>query len=196
MYYNEDCGLHHSLEWDKLAPTGNGPRTLNAANTNPNWTGSLASAQAWQISEFKRKSFPCWIWKSILVHCGPWMINDSRNTVVLRKPHVCNWQFRDDTWIQVTHSRLHYFIISQITHILTIFFPELWFRKYQNDHTASLLLTEITQIKFCFKPHCGTKSGGLTTYQQLHMRVSISCLKPQWAEVYQIPLPLYSGLWG
>lgn len=112
---------------------------------------------------------------------------------------VCNWQFRDDTWIQVTHPELHYFIISQTTHVLTIFFPELWFRKYQKDHTASLLLTEITQttqIKFGFKPHYGTKSGGLTTYKQLHMRVSISWLKPQWAEVSQIALPLYSGLRG
>jgi len=88
MYCNEDCGLHHSLEWQKLAPSGNGPKTLNAANTNSIWTGSLASAQVWQILEFKGKRFPYWIWKLILVLCGPWMINDSWNTVVLRKPHL------------------------------------------------------------------------------------------------------------
>jgi len=80
-------GLHHSLEWQKLAP-GNGPKTLNAANTNPNWTGFIASAQVWQILEFKRKSFPCCIWKLILVLCDPWLIKDSQNTVVFRKSHL------------------------------------------------------------------------------------------------------------
>jgi hypothetical protein len=138
MYCNEDCGLHLSLEWQKLAPSGNGPRTLNAASTNPNWTGSLASVQVWHISEFKRKSFPCWIWKSILVLCSPWTINESKSCCSQKATLVCNWQFRDDTWIQVTNPGLHYFIISKITHVLTICCPELWFRKYQNDHCFSL----------------------------------------------------------
>jgi hypothetical protein len=46
MYCNEDCGLHHSLEWQKLAPASNGTRTLNATNTNPqlNWIPGLSSA--------------------------------------------------------------------------------------------------------------------------------------------------------
>jgi len=70
-------------------------------------TDRVASAQVRRISQLPRVDCLHWFQNSVPALRGPGTISDDRITVVIRKSHPFATEFRDDTWMHVTHPGLN-----------------------------------------------------------------------------------------